>query len=337
MAKSNRKDPLDKEERRSLNRIHTSQIILEVALTVLVLTIFTINISSTSEWYGVFDLITMILSLLLLFAFGLAISIDTSATRRFDEPLATRMKGARVWIAVVWSSVAAAILLLMFNSPFKEGGFEDGSPVLLGLVVLLLFVAIIVLLVSVHRVWRRFTKRKRPPVRFIVYGLIGVVMIGLAVFGTYTTTEAVKFNSVTTTDADLELGQTEVRQVGKDGDKQTKHTLIFGTEISTSGSDAVDQITANGSRRYQYMYCSDGSYRHYTAEQFKDPRVGFTHQSVDYCAQNGNGTQTTIADVPPAEKVVQQAPSYSTYYPSSYTTTCSSTYTYSNSITCRTY
>ena len=336
MAKNNRKDPLDKEERSALNQLHNAQVTIEVAVTILVLTIFTINISSAFPGYGVFDLLVMLLAGLLLFVFGIAITINILATKRSAIPLMKSMKTPKVWLGVVWGSVIAAILLLMFNSPFKEGGFEDGSIVLLALVGVVFFGAIIGLLVSIHRVWKRFTKRKRPPVRFIVYGIIVVVMIGLAAFGSYTTTEVVKYNSVATTDANLELGQTEVRQAGKDGEKHTKRNLIFGAEVSTDYSDSVDEIIANGSRRYQYMYCSDGSYRYYTAEQFKDPKVGFTHQSPDGCALNGTGTQTTIADVPPAEKIVQQAPSRSIYYPTSYTTTCNPSI-YGSSITCRTY
>lgn len=48
------------------------------------------------------------------------------------------------------------------------------------------------------------------------------------------------------------------------------------------------------------MYCSDGSSRYFTDEQFQDPKVGFTHASEDYCAVNGQGTMVALADVPQA-------------------------------------
>jgi hypothetical protein len=158
-----------------------------------------------------------------------------------------------------------------------------------------------------------------------------------SLFGSYTTTEVVKYVSSPVSDSNLELGQTEIRQAGKNGEKQIKHNLLFGIPLSTSTTEPVDEIIAKGTRRYQYMYCSDGSSRYYSAEQFKDPNVGFTHQSPDYCAKNGAGTQTTIADVPPAEKIVQQVPVYrAPAYTSPSYTTCRS-YSFDNSFSCTTY
>ena len=81
------------------------------------------------------------------------------------------------------------------------------------------------------------------------------------------------------------------------------------------------------------MYCSDGSYYYYTAEQFKNPEVGYTDQSPDTCAEKGAGAQTTIADVPPAEKIIQQVP---TYYKSPSYTTCRESY-FGNSFSCTSY
>lgn len=42
-------------------------------------------------------------------------------------------------------------------------------------------------------------------------------------------------------------------------------------------------------KRYQYMLCTDGSYRGYTDEQMKDPDTGLTSESEDYCKKNGQG------------------------------------------------
>ena len=335
MTKKSRKDPLNNEQRLSLNQLHTGQITLEVALTIFVITILTINISSAISGYGTVDIIIMGLSGLLLFIFGIVTTATTFNLKRQAKPLPKHSIAARRWLAIVWVIAILTPILFMLLNPFKEGEVQIGSLVIVILLPCALLASIIGALVSLHLLWRRFNKRKRPPIRLIAYGVIGLNVLLLFMFGSYTTTEVITHNTVTTTDANLELGQSEVRQAGKDGERQTKRNLLFGFATSTATLDSVDQITAQGSRRYQYMYCSNGSYRYYTAEQFKDPNVGFTHQSPDNCAQSGQGTQTTIADVPPPEKVVQQVPVYRS--PSSYTTTCNTYGYYSTSITCRTY
>lgn len=334
MTKKSRKDPLNEEQRLSLNQLHTGQVTLEFALTIFALTILTINISSAIPWYGTADIIVMGLSGLVVFIFGIVTTTTAFNLKRLGKPVAKPAIPARRWLTTVWTSAILVPILLIAFSPFKDGEVNVGSLVLLIFTVCVVLVSIVGALISLHSLWRRFNKKKRPPIRPIAYGIVGLNILLLVAFGSYTTTEIIAHNSTKITDANLELGQSEIRQAGKDGETQTKRNLLFGFPTSTTNSDAVDEIIANGSRRYQYMYCSNGSYRYYTAEQFKDESVGFTHQSPDYCAQNKQGTQTTIADVPPAEKVVQQVPVYRS--PSSYTTTCN-TYSYTNSITCRTY
>jgi len=203
--------------------------------------------------------------------------------------------------------------------------------ILMGVVVLLMLLAIILLLIKIHYTWKYFNK-KRSHARIISYAIIALSVLMLTLLGSYTTTEIIKYGTTPVTDSNLELGQSEVRQAGKDGEKQIRHNLIFGAPLSTNTKEPIDEIIAKGSRKYQYMYCSDGGYRYYNAEQFKDPNVGFTHQSPDACAKNSQGTQTTIADVPPAEKIIQQVPTYRspTY------TTCTESY-FSGSFTCRSY
>ncbi len=85
--------------------------------------------------------------------------------------------------------------------------------------------------------------------------------------------------------------------------------LFIGVPISIAGvwqpentsQNQVEQIKeANKkTKRWQYMYCSNGSYRYYTDEQFKNPQTGFTKNSKDYCASNGQGKMTKLADKPP--------------------------------------
>ncbi len=334
MPKTKQKNPLNDAQRYLLNQAHRAGVTIEVALIVLGLSFFTINISSVLPGYGVVVFLAMLAASLALLIFGSILTATRGAMQRSGNPLTKRTGAAKKWLITTWLSGLAAILLLIFASPFVDGDFYVMNLVLLLAAVTLMVTAIIGSIVSIHLIWRRFNKRKRSQIRFVAYGAIAMTTILLATLGSYSTTEVVKYNSVATTDANLELGQKEVRQVGKDGERQVKHNLIFGFETSKTESAAVDEIIANGSRRYQYMYCSDGSYRYYTAEQFKDPQVGFTHQSPDGCAQNGSGTQTTIADAPPPEKIVQQVPTYRA--PSSYITTCNS-YSFSNSVTCRTY
>lgn len=339
MTKAKRKTTIPDDQKAALKEMHTSQVVLEVAFSVTAFLILTINIATAFPGYGILAFLGLGLASLTLLVFGIILTSSASRMRRLSEPLGTRAREFRPWLIIIWISLLASILLLMFNSPFREGEFVAANLFLIGFAIFVAVVAIITVLVKSQLLWRRFNRKKKSPLRLSLYGAVTLLLLVLAIFGTYTTDETVKFNTVTTTDANLELGQSEVRQVGKDGVRSVTHNLLFGVPISEDVSESVDQITANGSRKYQYMYCSNGSYQYYSAEEFKNPTTGFTHQSPDYCAQNGQGNQTTIADVPPAEKVIQQVPVYNNSYyraPSSYTTTCNS-YSFSNSITCRTY
>lgn len=337
MSKNNQKNSLDTEQRDILKQVHAAQITLEVSFAVLIFALFTINVASVLPGYGVVAFFIMLAAGLTMFVSGIILTAAVSAMRRQAKPLLNRSVPARRWTLVTWGWGAVLLLLFIFNSPFQGEEFDVGRFILLCLAICGLAVSILGSIVSVHVLWRRFNKKRRPPIRPIAYAVVGANMLLLAILGSYTTTEVLSFNSVATTDSNLELGQSEVRQVGKNGEKQIRHNLIFGFAMSTDTSDPVDEIVANGSRRYQYMHCSNGRYVYYTAEQFKDPRVGFTHQSSDACAEKGYGKQITIADVPPAEKVIQRVPTYyPSYTPNSYTTTCNA-YSFSNSITCRTY
>ena len=65
----------------------------------------------------------------------------------------------------------------------------------------------------------------------------------------------------------------------------------------------VAQVVSSGTKKYQYMYCSNGSYQSYTNAQFNNPNTGFTHKSPDYCAQNNQGTETQLANAPPTTQL----------------------------------
>lgn len=113
-------------------------------------------------------------------------------------------------------------------------------------------------------------------------------------------------------EATIEQGETNVAQEGKAGEryirykyKQSLFDYMFmrekakKTEIENKTTiDPVDKIVLNGIRKWQYMMCSDGSYRYYTDEQFKERNTGFTSKSPDYCAQFKQGNKISLADTP---------------------------------------
>lgn len=111
-------------------------------------------------------------------------------------------------------------------------------------------------------------------------------------------------------DNNLELGTEEIAQAGEDGVEkiytEEKKRLITGEVIDSNivnteiSKEPIKKIIRRGTRKWQYMICSDGSYRYYTDEQFKDPRTGFTHSSEDHCAKNSQGAMIGLADFPPA-------------------------------------
>lgn len=108
----------------------------------------------------------------------------------------------------------------------------------------------------------------------------------------------------------IELGTENVAQPGKNGEQYVKYRykqpLFFylfrkdeaqKIELDTGIiSQTTSEIVLKGTRKWQYMMCSDGTSRYYTDEQFKDKNTGFTSKSPDYCAQNNQGTKVSLAD-----------------------------------------
>lgn len=79
---------------------------------------------------------------------------------------------------------------------------------------------------------------------------------------------------------------------------------------STPTQNTISPVINNEERRYQYMYCSNGTYRYYTDEEFNKQNTGFTESGPDYCAQNGQGKKVQLADVPPAAKQTNSPTTY---------------------------
>lgn len=111
-------------------------------------------------------------------------------------------------------------------------------------------------------------------------------------------------------DPDMELGQVEVVRKGRTGIVEKGYRVTYTLsgrilsnpdepEYSTIIQHPSDQIEHRGTKRWQYMLCSDGSYMYYTNEQFQDKNVGYTHQRPDSCAENGHGQMTELTNTPP--------------------------------------
>jgi hypothetical protein len=111
-------------------------------------------------------------------------------------------------------------------------------------------------------------------------------------------------------DSSIELGDKQIKQKGTVGELQDTYSvskslinILLGTkstkEVKVSSKvtkEPQKEIIAVGTRKYQYMQCSNGEYRYYPDDQFKNPNVGFTNKSEDYCAKNNQGIKKALAD-----------------------------------------
>lgn len=162
----------------------------------------------------------------------------------------------------------------------------------------------------------KFPKSKRQAL-FLLFSLpLVAAVMGLGALPIFSSSEqsseSVPYPTQNTKDSTLELNITKQKQAGVDGKNtvtykvskslfnvlfggQTNRTFVSSKEVKSP----VPKIIASGTKKYQYMYCSNGSYRYYTDAQFKNPSVGFTHKSPDNCAQNHEGTETQLANAPP--------------------------------------
>jgi hypothetical protein len=143
--------------------------------------------------------------------------------------------------------------------------------------------------------------------------IVFVALVGAIPFPyAFAKSTTVDFATENQKNASLELGDSKVLQEGRDGSKivnmeslQSIWGRLFGFEPiqqKTVSEKIVDMPTskliANGTKKYQYMMCSDGRYRYFTDEQFKEPNTGFTSKSEDNCKANNQGTKVKLADSP---------------------------------------
>jgi len=185
---------------------------------------------------------------------------------------------------------------------------------------------------------QKLFKHKKLKQFFGVSAFAVVILLALAFSPFFTSTKqstsSVPYKIQITQDPNLELNDTKQVQAGANGTNTTTYkvskslfNIIFGGErnkieiSSTVNKAPVPQITANGTKKYQYMYCSDGGYRYYTDDQFKNPNTGFTHKSPDYCAQNKEGSETQLAGAPPHTAAAKTTPIVSNFSIPNCTTT----------------
>ena len=142
----------------------------------------------------------------------------------------------------------------------------------------------------------------------VIASSIYVIMSNLTKTEDVTRDEPISFITEYVDTDELELGTEEVEREGEDGVKKVtyreKSYLLSGKVIDSFQMDfettkePVSKLVKRGTRRWQYMICSDGGWMFYSDEQFKDKNVGFTHVSEDACAKNGKGTAVALADSP---------------------------------------
>lgn len=83
---------------------------------------------------------------------------------------------------------------------------------------------------------------------------------------------------------------------------------VWQPDVDSSNSAATIDEKKPELKRYQYMLCSDGSYRMYTDEQMKTPGVGFTDESQDSCEENEQGKMLQLTNSLEEAKANSQKP-----------------------------
>lgn len=122
----------------------------------------------------------------------------------------------------------------------------------------------------------------------------------------------INFSSETKDEIALELGTFQTAEEGRAGLTETKYKYrqslfdylfrkdkVTKTEVGTTTlTEPESKIILKGTRKWQYMMCSDGGYRYFSDEEFKNPNTGFTNSSPDHCEINKQGKKVSLADTP---------------------------------------
>lgn len=184
---------------------------------------------------------------------------------------------------------------------------------------------------------------KRIPRFWIILIIVIIVNISgilLYLFYPFSHTEIgnsdIDYETSYTDDPTIELGDEQIRTNGELGLKETEITVkrtLSGNEISREITSEriikapVNKHVVKGTKRYQFMWCSNGSYRYFTSDEFKKPGAGFTKKSPDHCSKNGQGNMTKLSDSAPPQP-------QATYSPAPTVTRCFDSGLYSSSFTC---
>lgn len=267
-------------------------------------------------------------------------------------------------IGIGWAFLFLLIIFKPTDKTFLKAGIVATIPLCLAIVPIFFVIGLWRLLrklnayeksstktLKIDKAWQKMKWWRRYDL--LVYAAAVIVLMFLLILPMPRTTSkliSIPYTTQQIQDSNLELGETQTRQPGTNGQGLEFHKItkpifgqIFGLDVIYSAETLPTQTTqaptneiiASGTKKYQYMWCSNGSYRYYTNDQFSSPSVGFTHKSPDYCAQNGQGNTTGIADTAPPQTT-------NTVYRSTYT---SPTYThcydtslgYSSSFSCTSY
>lgn len=161
--------------------------------------------------------------------------------------------------------------------------------------------------------WRKTHRKTLLIVYYAVAAIVIVVNIGI-ILNNITITEVVErdediaFSTDYVDDGNLELWVEEVEREGVNGRKKVYYNerkkwlsgevLESDVENVETEEEPISQVVRRGTRKWQYMYCSDNTYMYYTDEQFQNTYTGFTHSSEDQCASSGHGSMTALADSP---------------------------------------
>lgn len=171
---------------------------------------------------------------------------------------------------------------------------------------------------------RLLPRSRKGVIKASIAAIVFVALVGAIPFPyAFAKSTTVDFATENQKNAGLELGDSKVLQEGHDGAKivnveslQSIWGRLFGFEPiqqKTVSEKIVNipasKLIANGTKKYQYMMCSDGRYRYFTDEQFKDPNTGFTSKSEDYCKTYNQGTKVKLADSPDGTVNTQATPS----------------------------
>ncbi len=170
-----------------------------------------------------------------------------------------------------------------------------------------------------------FFNRPISVLKVAVWLAVFLLVFSLIVPVSYTKAEqtTLKYEVEEKEEKSIEMGVEKIAQKGKEGLRDTKYrykqslfNYIFRRDSAKKAviefkevKEPKKKLILIGTRKWQYMMCSNGTYRYFTNEQFKDKHTGFTSTSSDYCKENDQGHKIGLADDPNGNSTAAK-PSY---------------------------